>query len=196
MATQDRRVRKTRTQLKNALVTLLRVKCINEITIQELVDEADINRSTFYLHYTDIYDMLTSIEQEFFDAFLVVIDSQDDFERVQNTGELHPNKTLSLLFNEIKKNTDICQVLMGPYGDVAFISKMIYTIGEPLKRRVENLFKVNEHPDSEYIYNYCLFGCMGLIRRWFEEGLNKSSDEMAEMTAQLLISNMEYLNLP
>ena len=58
----DRRVRKTRAQLRAGLARLMQQKNIKEITVKELVDEIDINRSTFYLHYTDIYQMLQSIE--------------------------------------------------------------------------------------------------------------------------------------
>ena len=50
----DRRVRKTKAQLRRGLARLMQEKSINEITVKELVDEVDINRSTFYLHYTDI----------------------------------------------------------------------------------------------------------------------------------------------
>lgn len=39
-------------------------KSIKEISVKELVDEVDINRSTFYLHYTDIYQMLQKIEED------------------------------------------------------------------------------------------------------------------------------------
>ena len=55
MNPKDRRVRKTKTQLENGLAGLLREKAINEITVTELTERVDINRSTFYLHYRDIY---------------------------------------------------------------------------------------------------------------------------------------------
>ena len=58
MNPKDRRVRKTKTQLENGLAGLLREKAINEITVTELTERVDINRSTFYLHYRDIYDMM------------------------------------------------------------------------------------------------------------------------------------------
>ena len=60
----DRRIRKTKAQLRRGLARLMQEKSINEITVKELVDEVDINRSTFYLHYTDIYQMLQKIEEE------------------------------------------------------------------------------------------------------------------------------------
>ena len=60
----DRRVRKTKAALRAGLIKLMQEKSIREITVRELVDEVDINRSTFYLHYTDIYDMLNKIEEK------------------------------------------------------------------------------------------------------------------------------------
>ena len=53
----DRRVRKTKSQLRAGLAQLMREKSIREITVKELVDKVDINRSTFYLHYSDIPGM-------------------------------------------------------------------------------------------------------------------------------------------
>ena len=61
MTGKDRRVRKTKTQLKAGLARLLKEKGINEITVTELTEQVDINRSTFYLHYRDIYDMMEKI---------------------------------------------------------------------------------------------------------------------------------------
>ena len=54
----DRRVRKTKAQLRAGLARLMQKKSIKEITVKELVEEVDINRSTFYLHYTDILIMI------------------------------------------------------------------------------------------------------------------------------------------
>ena len=60
----DRRIRKTKAQLRAGLTKLMRQKSVKEITVKELVDEVDINRSTFYLHYTDINQMLDTLEED------------------------------------------------------------------------------------------------------------------------------------
>ena len=64
----DRRIRRTKALLRHGLAQLMSEKSVNEVTVKELVDLVDINRSTFYLHYTDIYNMLESVEDELFDA--------------------------------------------------------------------------------------------------------------------------------
>ena len=60
----DRRVRKTKSQLRKGLARLMQEKSIGEITVKELVEEVDINRSTFYLHYSDIPTLLREIEDD------------------------------------------------------------------------------------------------------------------------------------
>ncbi len=76
MGTQDRRIRKTRAVLKSSLLSLMKEKSVKHITVKELCDKADINRGTFYLHYTDVFDIEVQIDDFLFrylDEFLVRI---------------------------------------------------------------------------------------------------------------------------
>ena len=56
--TEDRRVRKTKKQLRGALTSLLLEKDISRVTVRDVADLADVNRGTFYAHYSDVYDLL------------------------------------------------------------------------------------------------------------------------------------------
>ena len=64
---QDRRVRRSKAQLRQALIQLLQEKPVEEITVRELTERADVNRGTFYSHYQNIYHMLEQVENELFD---------------------------------------------------------------------------------------------------------------------------------
>ena len=70
----DRRVRKTKAQLLQSLMTLMQEKDIKDISVKELSDLADINRGTFYLHYRDVYDMLSQVEDTIFQEFNEILD--------------------------------------------------------------------------------------------------------------------------
>ena len=59
----DKRIIKTKNKLKTALVSLLQTKKIDEVSILELTELANINRKTFYLHYKSIPDVLKDIEK-------------------------------------------------------------------------------------------------------------------------------------
>ena len=60
----DRRKRKTRKAIFDACVALMKEKEFQNITVNEIVERADINRGTFYLHFVDKYDMMNSFENE------------------------------------------------------------------------------------------------------------------------------------
>ena len=111
MGTQDRRIRKTRAVLKSSLLSLMKEKSVKHITVKELCDKADINRGTFYLHYTDVFDMLEQIEDDMFrelDEFLVPIDKQDDVLNEELFREV---------FIFVKNNNEFCQVMLSDRGD-------------------------------------------------------------------------------
>ena len=60
----DRRQQKTRAAILQACIDLLKEKDFRHITVGDIAKRADINRGTFYLHFTDKYDMLDSFENE------------------------------------------------------------------------------------------------------------------------------------
>ena len=72
---EDRRVRRTRERLRQALTQLLLEKDVRDITVRELTDLADVNRGTFYTHYRDIYDLLEQTENALFGELEALLDS-------------------------------------------------------------------------------------------------------------------------
>ena len=61
---EDRRIRRTKRLLRQALAEIMNEKDFKDITVKEITDRADLNRGTFYFHYTDTYDLRNQIEDE------------------------------------------------------------------------------------------------------------------------------------
>ncbi|WP_313180851.1 TetR/AcrR family transcriptional regulator [Lacrimispora sp.] len=70
----DLRVMKTKRAISNALLELLQKKSIDKITVTELTQKAEINKGTFYLHYTDIYDLYQNALKEHLNKIVDEID--------------------------------------------------------------------------------------------------------------------------
>ena len=98
---KDRRIRKTEQAIKSAFAKLLLEKDITDITIKELCDNADINKSTFYLHYKDIYDCADSLLNGAVDKTIAVMEPYDFAELVNHLPEIIEN--IMLIFNENKE---------------------------------------------------------------------------------------------
>lgn len=73
----DRRIRKTQQALQEAFIQLVLEKDLKQITIKELCTRADINKSTFYLHYRDIYDLASALKAKLMDDAYAIIAEYD-----------------------------------------------------------------------------------------------------------------------
>ena len=73
----DKRVIRTKKAIKEALFRLMEEKDISSISISELTQEANINRRTFYTHYSSITDILEEIESDLVEALGVLVQSID-----------------------------------------------------------------------------------------------------------------------
>lgn len=62
---ENQRIRLSKTMLKSALLELLQKKPLGKISIREICETAQINRTTFYKHYGSQADLLDEIEREF-----------------------------------------------------------------------------------------------------------------------------------
>lgn len=98
----DRRKRKTQQAVQTAFAKLISNKDIKDITIKELCEEADINKSTFYLHYKDIYDCADSFMNYAVDKTIKVIEPYDFTELINHMPEII-EKTLDIF----RENRDL-----------------------------------------------------------------------------------------
>ena len=73
MKKDDRRVTRTRVALRHALIELIQEKHFDEITVQNIIDRANIGRATFYAHFRDKEDLLIGDWEQFLDGFVQFI---------------------------------------------------------------------------------------------------------------------------
>ncbi len=151
--------------------------------MKELVEEVDINRSTFYLHYSDIYDMLEKIEEEL-------------FEEIQTAMKNHPISAdaqsqafIRQIFQIMDDNRAICKALCGPNGDMAFVTRMEDVVGSEAVQVIEPLFKI-EKKQLRYSYAYCLNGCVGLIKMWLLNDGKETPEQMADIMYHMVSNSL------
>ena len=88
--------------------------------MKELCEECDINRGTFYLHYTDVYQLLHSIEDELLVEFERVLDG---LTAQSVLAAATPSPAMCSMFELLADNADMCLVLLCHNGDMALSGK-------------------------------------------------------------------------
>lgn len=176
----DRRVRKTRRLMTDALAKLLAEKPLNNITVREIADMADINRGTFYLHYKDVFDMVDKIQAEIFEKFNTII---TDYMPTSDPKRLFP--LLEKLFELLAENANLARALVSKHGDAAFINKLKNIVREKCLADMPN-----PHPERskeyEYFFSYISSGCTGLCHEWLEGDMAESPAEMAALAERFI----------
>lgn len=168
-----------------ALISLLKKKPFDYITVSEICEEAGVNRSTFYLHYETIGDLLAETTRYLLDDFLTYF-STDAKAIALNLADCELN---DLIF--------ICDKYLSPYLSYVKDHKEIFgtallynqTLGfeDVYKRMFDNIFNPIlerfNYPSGnrQYVMMYYLNGINAIILEWLRNGCDKSIQEISEI---------------
>lgn len=173
--TMNQRERLTKLLLKQGLIRLLKEKNISQISVKELCTAAGINRSTFYLHYANAYDLLENVEQEIINNTSAYLDKIE----AGNNGT-----TYILAFLEyIKKDEELFTVMLLTSNENVLFPRRL--LNEILKN-IDSQLQLNVPEQlKRYTYSYLVNGSLAIIQEWIQEGFNLSSHELAELIFSL-----------
>ena len=116
MEKMDARKRYTQMVLKQSLLKLLKEKPVNKITVKEVCELAQLNRATFYAHYSDCFAMLESIEKELIGAF----------ERsLRYVNSFDVTALIEAIYELIDQNREACRVLIFENTSSTVLKRMI-----------------------------------------------------------------------
>lgn len=175
----DRRVRYTKMVLKESFIKLLSEKSVNKITIKEICDLADINRTTFYAHYTDQYDLLRKLQDELMSEIISYLT-----QHTKSSTSVVSTQTLERVFEYIKENSDICTLFLSESVDTNFENQVIKLFHEWFIFYWKQS-GVSIRLDMEYVYAFSAYGCIGIIKKWLSEGMVTPTEEMAQLVIRM-----------
>ena len=167
---ENQRIRITKRMLKEALIRLLGQKAIEKIKVQELCQEAQINRTTFYKYYGNQFDLMNEIKNEFLNQLEMHFENDDD------------PKNLVNVLSYINEQREICLALIQTLSDDSFLKSIIglsyitTELEQGLSSRYEGIRK-------EYANEFLLHGAYAVLRRW----LYSDSPETPEFIADVIM---------
>lgn len=174
MKTVDKRIQKTRTRLKDALIDLVIERDYEDITIQDVTTAADIGYRTFFRHYDGLDDLLMSILKEQF----VEIQSR----MVHPSTYLAPEHNGRLLFEYVQENRVLFLVMVRSH----FFRDMHPELKEKVLGAFGDIFPPGT-PYSDLVVHHVLNSILSLVGWWLENDDPPPPDEMGRIYARLIM---------
>ena len=168
----DARVRRTRDALGDALVELMQEKPFDSITVQDVLDRAQVGRSTFYSHYSDKDDLLMSDADEFFESIAMALSFHGDTsERVFPVREFFLHIIDASRFVAALKDS-------GKIHENFELAQGHFARG--IERRLSEIPRGAQiPPDERPIIAFAHAGALlSLLRWWIDRGMKEPAEEM------------------
>ncbi|MEA4921161.1 MAG: TetR-like C-terminal domain-containing protein [Clostridiaceae bacterium] len=182
----DRRVKYTKSLLKDSLIKLMQTNPISKISVKMLCEDADINRSTFYSHFDDQYDLLRWIEHGVIADFNAYI-NEHMLRRETKTTIL----ILKQLLDYAAEDIDLFKVLLSNNGDTEFHEDLMSLVQGKLISDLRAEKNLSER-SAEYLKIFVLATALQIVQKWLQDGMIESNQEIAELISNLLFSGMSY----
>lgn len=172
----DRRTTRTRQKLHESLLALLKQKPIEKITVKELCQLADINRSTFYQYYENPVSMLEQIQAEILEqlrAFLL------------DKKEMHTTDKLLWVTRYLYSKRQYADILLEIGREVPALSSLLLIVyhhdAQEWKRRYPDMAEQQAY----YLFSFAAHGSKGILVDWMKRGFQEPPDQIAHLVEAL-----------
>lgn len=190
MSMENRKRQYSRMVIEEAFLYELRQKPLEKISIVDVCRRANVNRSTFYSNYLDIYDLMDQVSERFFEKMF--------HKCVADLGEPNPNgKENSIGFIEYAlratlENRELCRLLICSTHRTAFIQKLLDSLLEWSAKR----YAAYSGEDSERFIlenTMMLGGTLVLWQRWIEGDFQEPPETLAEVIDNYIAENTKRI---
>jgi AcrR family transcriptional regulator len=179
----DLRVRRTRKLIQQAFAELTVEKGFAALSVQDIADRAMVNRSTFYRHYLDKYDLL---EKYMDDVYALAAEEERLAEKSGQIPDGVPRGLFCMLKN-IQRRVDFYRVMLGPKGDPVFVQRLRANTERRFQALLAN-FPPDPDPNALPIdlrVSYISYAGVGAIKWWMDHQHDCTAEQLARWLGQL-----------
>ena len=183
----DRRVLRTKKNIRQAFLHLLSEKSLSQITVKELSNLADINRKTFYMYYSNIEDIFAELEDELVLKLVYVFEKELFQKEMFNSYSFFEN-----LNHTIQEDIDLYRILN--HSDL--LPHLIQRAKNALIEVFFRKYNISADSDNErYILyaEYAASGILSMYTKWFSRDFHMSLEELTRTAAEITLYGLQHL---
>ncbi|AKP67064.1 TetR/AcrR family transcriptional regulator [Companilactobacillus ginsenosidimutans] len=168
----NRRAQYTQQVIQDTVLSLLENKRISNITVTEVCKIADINRTTYYRYYDDIFQCVDTIETEFLNS-------------IEIDQNMSPTEAISLLLNAFYERRKLSNLVFIE-GKTKVLDKMQSAMSGRKPDVANDL--------GGYQEVYVMLGMQGILKKWVKDGMPQTPDELTKIIVKIFFaSNLQDL---
>ncbi|QDG81083.1 TetR/AcrR family transcriptional regulator [Weissella cibaria] len=185
----DHKINQTRQQILDAFLTLVKEKDVSKITINDITTIAKINRSTFYRHFDDKFDLIEKTETTIFNAIEKSLQDNILNGQIKSITQAEFGNYRLELLGILKDNADFISAMLSKNGDLTFESKLIAQMRDFSMIGLSALgIDFDSIPASrELTMQFMANGLIGVVRHWLAN--DDISIETVAQTMDTIMSN-------
>lgn len=177
MSKVDRRITRSQESIKKALIKLMSEKSFDDITIQDISDRANVNRSTLYLHYVDKFDLLDKIMEEHINNMGNFCESATEMDFIESTVHC---------MEYLESNYLFFSTMLASDGSPYFRSQFLKFNIEEFKKDVDITKGKNHGHSEDVIAQFVANAYVGVVEWWLKNGMPYPPRVMAKQVGDLL----------
>ncbi len=196
MKRTDPRTERSRLAYREALTRLLQQKPLDQISVSELSLEAGLNRSTFYLHYANVRELLDEIEDDMLAEFQAMLDRFTERSGGEAVALFDPHDrasiaTLAELFTIIRNNAGYAATMLANPTENRLLRRVLEEGRETTMRLWRPLLETESQAFLDYYYTFIAGGFIGTILNWIAEGMRIEPQDLAELCLRFIYHGMK-----
>jgi AcrR family transcriptional regulator len=181
----DRRVQRTRQLLKEALMSLLVEKGYEAITVQNIIDRANLGRSTFYAHYQDKEDLLLSGMEEVVHSLIRGVENSPMED--EGNGESHRILSTLPIFRHAQEQYRLHKAMVAGRGSDVIMKIIQNHLSHHIQEQIELLLPDGQTPSvpPPVMANYLAGALLTLLVWWLDNNMPYPPERMDEVFQEL-----------
>ncbi|MFL5802066.1 MAG: TetR/AcrR family transcriptional regulator [Roseiflexaceae bacterium] len=182
----DRRSQRTRQLLHTALIELMLERRYDEITVQDIIDRANVGRSTFYAHYLDKEDLLVS-------GFTQVLDALRQHMEQHKQGDWRTPPGLAFFFQHVQTHHQLYKALVRGGGIELLYKKGHERLRQNIEQHLVALVPAGQTPAAPLalVADYMAGAILTMLRWWLDNGMPYPPEQMDAMFQQLVLPGVQ-----
>lgn len=182
---KDLRVIKTRNALFNSLITLLKGKSFEELKVSDICENALVNRSTFYSHYQDKYELVMDFINNMENNISKELEKNNN---IFNTKEYYI-EMIKLIMNYIDDNKEIYNGILNNNKNSIFFDIISNSIEKDIEYRIKNNTKIN-NINTDFVTRFYVGAVSSIVIDWIQNKLKYSKEDVIKYLDILIPSNI------